>query len=69
MLTNCQNWPASPDWPVHKYNAFVPPTESASYEQIGHPSRVGSVWPEVVLSLAELMCSIFGLANMAGQLS
>ena len=51
------------DGPAHKYNAFFQLKEKASYDQTGHPSRAGSVWLGVVLSLAKLTHSTCGLTN------
>ena len=33
-------------------------------DQNGHPSRTGLIWPETVLSWADLRCSIWGLTNL-----
>ena len=54
--------------PTNKMHLFLQ-TKRASYDQTGHPSRAGLVWPEVVLSLAELPYSICELDNMASQFS
>ena len=38
-----------------------------TYDQSGHPSRTGLIWPETVLSWADLRCSIWGLTNLTAR--